>query len=202
MLRIVEKFKSIQSEGYHAGTPATFIRLFGCNLSCDFGNGMKCDEPLHTDKSVSVLMSVDDIVDYCKGLNHVVITGGEPSLYNLLPLINKLKLAGHYVQVETNGHNIGNIYGANWITYSPKVYWSNKAKYLYENFDELKLCASPHNVPDESLWGCILCAHKYIQPINGTEEILIDNVVWAVDWISNHPGWKLSIQYHKMLGLQ
>jgi organic radical activating enzyme len=142
MYKIVEVFRSVQSEGTHAGTPATFIRFFGCNLACKFG-AYECDEPLHTEKDNMTEVSLDDLLETAsKGPKHVVITGGEPSMYDLNQLLGALRKAGHYVQVETNGLNIDNIRSANFITYSPKFQWSDNAPVLQSGFHELKLLAS------------------------------------------------------------
>jgi organic radical activating enzyme len=200
VFKIVEMFKSIQSEGHHSGTPASFIRFFGCNLACDFGGGKVCDEPLHTDKSKVVNCSIEDIIKFTSGINHVVITGGEPSLQDLNELITKLQLFGHYVQVETNGENLDNINNADWITYSPKKRWSIKAKVLLEGYDELKLPTSKNNPPEE-IWNLTL-AEKYLQPISFESTLDLDNIRWCANYIIDNPEWKLSIQLHKLYGGQ
>ena len=199
MFKVVEKFKSIQSEGYHSGTPATFIRLYGCNLACDFGNGFVCDEGLHTDSSAIVSTTMLEIVDYCKGINHVVITGGEPSLNNINPLIDLLKEEGHYVQVETNGHKLENINSAQWITYSPKHAWNKGELKLLKGFNELKLLGSPDMLPDD-VWGPITL--KYLQPIGYDDDWNLTNCRWAAQWVVDNPSWKLSLQTHKIYGGQ
>ncbi|MCI4435433.1 MAG: 4Fe-4S cluster-binding domain-containing protein [Ignisphaera sp.] len=198
MFKIVEMFKSIQSEGHHSGTPASFIRFFGCNLDCNFGEGKVCDEPLHTDKSKVVNYSMVDIIKFTEGIDHIVITGGEPSLHYLNALITQLQLFGHYVQVETNGENLDNISNADWITYSPKTRWSVNAKRLLEGYDELKLPASKDNLPAE-IWNMTL-AKKYIQPISFESELDLDNIRWCANYVMENPDWKLSIQLHKLYG--
>lgn len=92
-LWVNEIFDTIQGEGPYAGTPATFVRLAGCNIRCTF-----CD----TDYSFQSIDSVDNIVGKC---NHilVVITGGEPFRQNIHELVRSLLHAGHAVQIETNG---------------------------------------------------------------------------------------------------
>ncbi len=200
MFRVVELFKSIQSEGTHSGTPATFIRLFGCNLACKFGEGKACDEHLHEDSSSIQKMALFELVHYCGDIEHVVITGGEPSLHDINDLIVELRKAGHYVQVETNGFNISNIVEANFITYSPKLNWDESAAYLKEGFQELKLLANSTNVPDEAKWQNIKT--KYIQPIGNSNSWDLDAVKWCADWVISHPDWKLSLQTHKIYGGQ
>lgn len=98
-------FQTIQGEGPFTGTPATFIRLAGCNLQCP-----GCDTDY---TSVRKLRSIQDIAADVKTLwsdtwrpretRLVVITGGEPLRQNIGPLIHKLVFEGFYVQIETNG---------------------------------------------------------------------------------------------------
>lgn len=104
-LDVFETFVSIQGEGPFAGTPAFFIRLAGCNLRCAF-----CDTVFdHTD-ALSHPITVDAVLALvaearqdCKfGL--IVITGGEPLLQNIEPLVTRLITELQYtVQIETAG---------------------------------------------------------------------------------------------------
>jgi len=114
MQKVVEHFYSIQGEGSWAGEPATFVRLYGCNLACSF-----CDEPLHKDAGNITEMSHQDILNVCKS-KRVIITGGEPSLNNINNLIKYLQVNGKLVAVESNGFNYENISMANLATLSPK----------------------------------------------------------------------------------
>ena len=201
MYKIVEIFKSIQSEGTHGGTAAQFIRFYGCNLQCDFGDGFKCDEPLHTQKTSIVEMVIEDVMDKLEGgPRHIVITGGEPSLYDLKSLIDVLQMHGYYVQVETNGTKWDNISNADFITYSPKFAWDKKAPHMKAGFHELKLLAGPNMEPKLQKWASV--RNKYIQPIADGDTINIANVKWCHDFVVNNPGWKLSLQVHKWYGAE
>jgi len=97
-LLLRELFPTIQGEGPLAGTPATFVRLGGCNLRCTF-----CDTDFDT-KSSSVV-SVENIVSDCIefGNRLVVLTGGEPMMQEIAPLIRALRENGMQVQIETAG---------------------------------------------------------------------------------------------------
>jgi organic radical activating enzyme len=93
---VTEIFHSIQGEGANAGRSATFIRLAGCNLACTVtidGKEYPCDEPLHDDANAKKLMSIADILEQVNAFGPVeiiVITGGEPTLYDLKPLTDAL----------------------------------------------------------------------------------------------------------------
>ena len=112
-LRVNEIFYSLQGEGYFTGTPAIFIRLSGCNLSCPF-----CD----TDHGEGILMEWNEMVDDIKKYpaRHVVITGGEPTLQLTEGFVELLHDSGYFVQIETNGTLLAprNI---DWITCFPKI---------------------------------------------------------------------------------
>jgi organic radical activating enzyme len=110
---IVEIFSSIQGEGFYMGKACTFIRFAGCNLNCEW-----CD----TNHSEFTEMDIDEILSQIKN-PMVVITGGEPTLHDLKPLLEALKKSHHYVAIETNGtFPVKRTYGylISWIACSPK----------------------------------------------------------------------------------
>lgn len=90
-------FLTIQGEGPHAGKPATFIRLWGCHLKCNF-----CDTDFESDPQ---LVHVSSLVQACETNNArlVVLTGGEPFRQNIKPLVQALQEKGFRVQIETAG---------------------------------------------------------------------------------------------------
>lgn len=95
-LEVNEVFDSIQGEGPFSGRPATFIRLAGCNLQCDW-----CDT-LYTSRTP---MSVQELLEVAVayGRKLVVITGGEPLRQEITTLVHVLENNGFEVQIETNG---------------------------------------------------------------------------------------------------
>ncbi len=197
--KVVEIFQSIQSEGTHAGTPATFVRFYGCNLQCDFGE-FKCDEPLHTLKTAITPMTMDEIVGALGDMRHVVITGGEPSLNDLNPLIATMQRHGYYVQVETNGYKPTNIDCADFITYSPKGQWDRKAPRMVDGFHEVKILMDKNNLPRLGDWYDV--SAKFVQPIADGDKLNVENIKFCHDWVLAHNGWKLSLQSHKYYGAE
>ena len=100
-LRIAESFASVQGEGIWVGVPSTFIRISGCNLRCVW-----CDTPYASWNPEGETHPVDDVVAIAVAnkLNHVVITGGEPMLFDgVVPLTEELKRLGHTLTIETAG---------------------------------------------------------------------------------------------------
>ena len=89
-------FRTIQGEGPFAGLPATFVRLWGCNLACHY-----CDTDFESDPRT---MSIGEIGDACEGTKLVVLTGGEPFRQNIAPLCVHLYHRTFRVQIETAGN--------------------------------------------------------------------------------------------------
>ena len=82
----METFYSIQGEGFHSGKPAYFIRIGGCDVGCHW-----CDVKESWDHVKHQIVSVDDIVSKITGTNLVIITGGEPLMWDMTMLTKKIK---------------------------------------------------------------------------------------------------------------
>jgi 7-carboxy-7-deazaguanine synthase len=99
-LRVQERFVSIQGEGGLVGAPSSFVRVSGCNLRCAW-----CDSPKTSWEPEGETATLDDLVAFCRaGPRHVVLTGGEPLLFEpVADLSRRLRDLGHHVTVETAG---------------------------------------------------------------------------------------------------
>ncbi len=192
MLRVSSIFYSIQGEGAHSGEAGVFVRLYGCNLDCDF-----CDDQLH--KSVKKQMSFGEILKEIERFpsKSVIITGGEPSIYNLNPFISFLHKYSYKVSIETNGYSFKNIKKADWITYSPKEWHDIKE----EGFDELKFVVDK-NSPIEKLLDIHSVKPIYLQPQNFENEPNMENVKFCIEVVKKYPQkFRFSAQMHKFLGI-
>ncbi len=200
MLNISEIFYSLQGEGFHAGTPAVFVRSAGCNLACDF-----CD----TDFSPKEKLSVDAILERLAEFpcRFLVLTGGEPTAQpRLRDLVQRLQGLGYYVAMETNGSSEDNL-GVDWVTVSPKL--SQKGKWLLKRGDELKLV---YEAQDLAFYEDSEFAHYFLQPKEirtgrwGQGERNVEATLAergkTVAAVLARPRWKLSLQLHKELGLR
>lgn len=143
--QVNEIFNSVQGEGVLVGTVATFIRLQGCTVGCKW-----CDTK-YTWVKGGTTMPTEDIVN-ASIAHHIIITGGEPTMYNLDGLIVPLHADKKFVQLETSGQNgiKGNVM-PDWITWSPKERIEFQAPYdIKDNAAEVKW------VIDESLsWAVV-----------------------------------------------
>ena len=124
-MRIAEVYPSIQGEGQFAGTPSVFVRTTGCNLRCWF-----CDTPFTSwqpeGRQVSVADLLQEVLGF--GIEHVVLTGGEPLLQpDSVPFCQALIDAGKFVTIETAG-TVFRPAPANLMSISPKLANSSPAK--------------------------------------------------------------------------
>lgn len=181
MRKINEIFYSLQGEGFHTGTPAVFVRFSGCNLKCSF-----CD----TRHEEGVLMSDEEILaEVQKYPAHMVIlTGGEPSLWIDEDFIALLHRSGKYVCIETNGtHPLPA--GIDWVTCSPK----RGGKLQLESMDEVKVV---YEGQDLTLYEQLPARYFFLQPCS------CQNTSETVACVMAHPGWRLSLQTHKLINIQ
>lgn len=117
-IRICEIYGSVQGEGLLTGTPSVFVRTSGCNLRCWF-----CDTPFASWRPEGEQLEIAAIVERVSLLqaSHVVLTGGEPFIYNCLPeLCARLRQAGHHLTIETAG-TIYHPVACDLVSISPKL---------------------------------------------------------------------------------
>lgn len=196
MFKTNEIFYSLQGEGFHTGTPAVFVRFSGCNLQCHF-----CD----TNHQEGILMSLQEIVEEINRYPNapmVVLTGGEPSLFIDDDFVRALKQqTGKCLAIETNGtHRLPE--GLDWITFSPKTGFKggDVAPCVLTSCDELKVV---YVGQDLGQYASIQAKYRFLQPCYCEDAIQRDlNVRACVEAVLNHPGWRLSLQAHRILGIR
>lgn len=190
-----EIFYSLQGEGYHAGTPAVFVRLSGCNLQCPF-----CDTQHESGKEMSEEAIVAEVTQYPARL--VVVTGGEPSLQLTESLVAALHEKDRIIAVETNGtcplpSNV------DWITLSPKdLFLGEEARVTLDTVNEIKVVFDGEHEP--RLYTHIKCTHaRFLQPCDtGDAERNAEITAQTIDYIKRDPRWNLSLQIHKILDIR
>ena len=195
-LPLMESFYTIQGEGYHKGSAAYFIRIGGCDIGCHW-----CDIKESWDVEKFPFVNVKSIVDKVKkNSNKVVITGGEPLIYNMNPLTKKLKQLNISTHLETSGAYELTGYW-DWICLSPK---KNKLPInnIYSIANELKIIIYnkndflfAENLAKNTNPDCKL----YLQPEWSKREKVMPLIV---NYVLKNNHWKVSLQTHKYLNVQ
>lgn len=196
ILPVMEAFYTIQGEGFYAGQAAYFIRLAGCDVGCHW-----CDVKESWDADAHPLMAVSDIVAGAGAFpgRLVVITGGEPLMYNLGSLTRALKDAGFQVNIETSGAYplSGTL---DWICLSPKKFKAPVAAVL-PVAQELKVVvfhASDFAWAETFAGQMAPGARLYLQPEWSRHEQILPLIV---DYVKQHPHWQVSLQTHKYMNI-
>ena len=195
-LPIMESFLTIQGEGYHSGKPAFFIRTGGCDVGCVW-----CDVKESWDAANHPLQNVTALqkLSFENKSEWVVLTGGEPAMYKLTPLVLKLKDINRSVAIETSGCYPLDA-DVDWYTFSPKKFKKPCAE-AYDKADELKIViyhksdfrwALKHAAQVNS--KCLL----YIQPEWSKKDELMAEIV---DFVKSNKGWRISLQTHKFMNI-
>lgn len=193
-LPLIDEFYTLQGEGNYFGSAAYFIRIGGCDIGCHF-----CDTKYSWKMGVDQLMDIEKIIDNVKQTEAqiLVVTGGEPLLYNLDPigeLIEKNNLKAH---LETSGaHKMSGKW--DWVCLSPKknapplqenIKAANELKIIVFDDSDFQWAEKYADLVDES---CFL----YLQPEWSRRNTMTLKIV---EYIKKHPKWRLSIQAHKYI---
>lgn len=193
-MKIKEIFYSLQGEGGFTGRPAVFVRFSGCNLACPF-----CDTDFKGGDDYTEDGLIEAVGQFpCK---FIVFTGGEPTLQLTESLVKKLHKAGYYLAMETNGTR-AYPKGVDWVTVSPKNDFCYTARLYPDNrpAEEVKVVYDGHNDPDKYAHLGVL---KYIQPCDtGDADRNRAILERAVEWLKEHPKWRLSLQTQKIINVR
>jgi 7-carboxy-7-deazaguanine synthase len=207
---VKEIFYSLQGEGAHAGRPAIFCRFTGCNLwsgqekhradaVCQFCDtdfvGTDGDGGGSFKNAVALAKAVvsywpESITDIIHP--YVICTGGEPLLQLDKDLIEAFHNEGVEVAIETNG-TIPVPEGIDWVCVSPK----SGSTVVVEQGDEIKL-VYPQEGHQPSDFVHLNFEHFFLQPMFDED----GHVKETIEYCLTHPRWSLSLQSHKLLGLQ
>ena len=195
VLPIMESFYTIQGEGYHKGTASYFIRTGGCDVGCHW-----CDVKESWDENNYPMIPVKEIVK--KSIyfsDYVIVTGGEPLMWNMGPLTKELKKYNKKTHIETSGaYPLTGKW--DWVCLSPK-----KAKLpiddAYSYADELKIIIYNNHdfiFAEEQAKKVNKNTILYLQPEWGKREKMMPLMV---EFVKKNPKWKLSLQTHKYLNI-
>ena len=219
--KINEIFETLQGEGSFTGQPSIFIRLQGCPVGCswcDTKHTWAVSPEQEVERKDIVVKKIENeswgvfkiaqlkAIFLSEGYQakHIVITGGEPCMYDLTPLCNYFEAIGYSCQVETSGTFEVQVSGKCWVTVSPKVNMKGGYKVLNsalaraneikhpvateQHIDDLKTLLNEHAIVNKQI---------YIQPISQKKratELAIQSCI--------ENNWRLSVQVHKYIGIE
>ena len=194
-LPLMEAFRTVQGEGAHTGRSSFFMRIGGCDVGCHW-----CDVKESWDASVHPLTELEDLIQM-PGPNDttVVITGGEPLMWDMGPLTEGLKERGLKVHLETSGAYplTGNW---DWVCLSPKKNKSPKPEW-YGIANELKVIVFND---DDFKWAemhstqCGPQIERFLQPEWSRRD---QNLPKIIAYLESNPQWRLGLQAHKYIGM-
>lgn len=193
-LPLVEEFYTIQGEGFHTGKAAWFIRLGGCDVGCNW-----CDSRFSWDPSSHPLIETDILIENAlnSGADSVVITGGEPLMWNLDYLCSGLKRHGIKTFIETSGaYSLTGIW--DWICLSPKSNMPPK-KSIFAMADELKVIIEKKEDFEWAEKQKIMVNERcriYLQPEWSKFETILP---FIIEYVKVNVKWSISLQSHKFM---
>jgi len=196
LLPLMEEFYTIQGEGFHTGKAAYFIRLGGCDVGCHW-----CDVKESWDAELHALTAADVIVDHASQhpSKAVVVTGGEPLIYNLDYLTGQLQQKGIKTFVETSGaYPLSGSW--DWICLSPKKF-KGPTMSVAEKADELKVIVFNKSDFEWAEQHAKLVGPNcklYLQPEWSRSKEMTPLIV---EYVMNNPHWEISLQTHKYLNI-
>lgn len=193
-LPVMEQFYTLQGEGAWTGTPSYFVRLAGCDVGCVW-----CDVKESWHPREEQYLSVEEIVATAKasGAPRVVITGGEPTVYDLSLLTASLKAAGLKVHMETAGpHPFTGTF--DWVCFSPKKFLQPREEY-YQLAHELKVVIYNQHDFQWAEGHADRCG-KHVQLFLQAEWSRREKFYPAIiTYVQQHTRWRVSVQTHKYL---
>ncbi|MGE0567682.1 MAG: 7-carboxy-7-deazaguanine synthase QueE [Bacteroidia bacterium] len=192
----MEEFFSIQGEGFNTGEAAYFIRIGGCDIGCHW-----CDVKESWDANTHPLIDIESVIQNVIniGAKSVVITGGEPLIYNLNLLTSKLKTSGIRTFLETSGaYQLSGQW--DWICLSPKKNVKPISEML-QKANELKVIVYNQNdflFAEENAKAVPNNCYLYLQPEWSKTETILP---FVIDYVKNNPKWRISLQTHKYMNI-
>jgi organic radical activating enzyme len=196
LLPLMEEFYTIQGEGFNTGKAAYFIRIGGCDVGCHW-----CDVKESWDANLHPLTPVEKIIQNIDlySARSVVVTGGEPLIYNLDFLTGELKKKGIETFIETSGsYPLSGSW--DWICLSPKKTLPPLPA-IYEHANELKIIVfNKHDFiwAEEQAEKVGKDCYLYLQPEWSKHAKLVPEII---EYVKQNPKWMISLQTHKYMNI-
>ena len=190
---LMEEFYTIQGEGYHKGSAAYFVRIGGCDVGCHW-----CDVKESWDAEKHPPTEISTIINNAKQYSDtIVVTGGEPLMWNMSLLTAGLRNENLATHIETSGaYPLSGDW--DWICLSPKKRMLPLDD-IYKVADELKVIVYNLNdfvFAEEQAAKVQPNCKLFLQPEWSKREQVMPMIV---DYVLQHPKWKASLQTHKYM---
>ena len=196
LLPLMEEFYTIQGEGFNTGKAAYFIRIGGCDVGCHW-----CDVKESWDANIHPLTPIEKIITNVVEwkAQSVVVTGGEPLIYNLEALTSELKKKNIETFIETSGaYKLSGQW--DWICLSPKKTMAPLPE-VYEKAHELKVIVfNQHDFKwaEEQAAKVGKDCYLYLQPEWSKHAELLPQII---EYVKLNPKWMISLQTHKYMNI-
>ncbi len=196
LLPLMEEFYTIQGEGFNTGKAAYFIRIGGCDVGCHW-----CDVKESWDANLHPLTPIEKIAENLVQYKaqSVVVTGGEPLIYNLAGLTRLLKENNIETFIETSGaYALSGTW--DWICLSPKKTMAPLPE-IYKKANELKVIVFNQNDfkwAEEQAQKVGENCYLYLQPEWSKHAQLLPQII---EFVKNNPKWMISLQTHKYMNI-
>ncbi len=196
LLPIMEAFYTLQGEGYNTGEAAFFIRVGGCDVGCRW-----CDVKESWNPDLHPLTKTTEIVEQAMAQpsKAVVVTGGEPLLYNLDFLCRELKSHNIKTYLETSGaYSLTGIW--DWICLSPKKNSAPKEN-IIKLANELKVIIfNDSDIAWAEKYAALVNPYckLYLQPEWSRSKYMTPVII---EYVMQNPKWKISLQAHKFMNI-
>lgn len=193
--RVNDIYASIQGEGHLVGTPMVVVRLSGCNLRCTVESaGFDCDTEFESGRYLGPVDIARRAGECGVHDEWALLTGGEPLRSADALLIDELRRAGFKVAVETNG-TYPKPCEVDWIACSPKTAEHTLRVGPVNELRYVRRCGQGLPVP------ALAAEHRFISPAFQPDGALLrEDLDWCLRLVREEPGWRLSVQLHKLIG--
>ncbi len=201
---LYEHFYTFQGEGVHLGRAAYFLRLYGCPQACPWCDSAGTWHPDYRPAQVQ-LLEASEIAQLVEANSpkevFVVLTGGEPIMFDLKPLTQALHALGRKVHIETSGIRPlrGNL---DWVTLSPKAFAEPPLPELVRRADEVKIIVhNPQDIQEglETLQGLRDDAVVWFNPEWSKARDRDANILNLItETVKQHPRYRAGVQMHKV----
>lgn len=189
-------FLTVQGEGAMLGVPQVFVRLAGCNVNC-----LNCDTDYTVAERVGVRELVRRVVN-AGSVKWVWVTGGEPTIHDLVPLVTELRAAGFSIALATagtapvpRGHGVtAPPGGLDFVSVSPHFV---SDRWVQRRGDQLNVVPGLNGIKLSDLDGVDVSGftERFVTPLFGAD------VSECAEWVMNRSGWRLGVQAHRYWGI-